>query len=63
MTLKEAIEAIQGSLTHNPEKFENWPNASNVKKSIASLADHGRISIDLGVVRLPDDWSDVSEAR
>lgn len=63
MTLKEAIEAIQSSLTHNPEKFENWPNTSNVKKSIASLADHGKISIDLGVIRLPDDWSDVSEAR
>lgn len=63
VTLKEAIEAIQGSLTHNPEKHENWPDKSNIKKTVTSLADHGRISMDLGVIRLPDDWSDVSEAR
>jgi hypothetical protein len=57
ITMKEAIEGIQGDATHN-QGLENNPDRSNVRKTITSLADHGRVTLELGVIRLPDDLGD-----
>ena len=62
ISVKEAITFIQGSLTHNPDELENYPHPSNVKKTLTSLADVSKISMLLGRISLPEDWSDVSEA-
>ena len=54
ITMKAAIEGIQVDPTHN-QGLENNPDRSNVRKSITSLVDHGRLTLELGIIRLPDD--------
>ena len=57
LTMKEAIEGIQGDATHN-QGLENNPDRSNIRKTIGSLVDHGRVTLELGIIRLPDELGD-----
>jgi hypothetical protein len=56
--MKDAITAIQADPRHN-QGLENHPDRSNVRKSIESLADKGKVTLELGIIRLPDDQGDL----
>ena len=58
ITMKEAIAAIQADPKHN-QGLENNPDRSNVRKSIESLADKAKVTLELGIIRLPDDLGDI----
>lgn len=58
ISMKDAIAGIQADPKHN-QGLENHPDRSNVRKTLGSLADQGKVTLELGIIRLPDDVGDL----
>jgi hypothetical protein len=58
LSMKDAIAGIQADPKHN-QGLENHPDRSNVRKTLGSLADQGKVTLELGIIRLPDDVGDL----